>query len=354
MLPLHPQEFRNIADHLYDTYCALNEEAHRLRKENKALTEELNKIKNLNTSLSARLNNLSGTRILKMGAEWFLDGEFLLNMCLTHRIRFNSPICNAKISKEGKIAFTCNNKIFLIIDKNVFVVEDTIKSFDMKTMKHDLVDLERRIFDFIEEDLVVYDNGRIIKFNNQQPGWVVNNMMGVTHICVDQRLIYVGMDEGKIQIYNIEGVYKDEIVPNVDFTSFIVKDSRVLLVSQECITLQPSFMHLSSHRIVATDFDGNAVYHGGTTGVVSMALPSGNTLQSYDSLNFKSPILSLLKYKGFLLVATEDRMVNVTDLTTKKSMRIVQTDNVIDMCCNENVICFVDNNGGLKEWRIKQ
>lgn len=352
MLPLHPQEFRNIVDHLYDTYCALNEEAHRLRKENKALTEELSKIKNINTSLNARLSNLSGTRVLKLGAEWFLDGEFLLNICLTRRAKFNSPICNSKISKGGKIAFTCNNEIFIMTDKDIFIVEDTIKSFDMKSMQHDLVDLERRIFDFIGEDLVVYADGRVVRFKGQQPGWTIN-VAGVMHICVDQALIYIGTDEGKIQVYNGNGMYKEEIVPTVDFTSFFVKDSQVLLVSQECITLQPSFMHLSSHRIVATDFDGSVVYHGGTRGIVNMSLPSGDMLQPYDSLSFKSPILSLLKFNGFLLAATEDRMVNVTDLKTKKIMRIVLTENIIDMCCNEDAICFVDNNGGFREWKIE-
>lgn len=348
---MHPQDYRSIVDHLYDAYCSLHEEIHRLRKENKALNDELGKFKTLNSTLNAKLCNMSTKRILKMGAEWFLDGELLLNISLMRRIKFVSPICNVKISEKGQIAFTCNSKIFLLQEKKIFNVENSIKEFDMKTMRYDLVELERREFVFIGEDIVIKSGNSVIKFKDMEREWVLN-LKGVIYLCVDQSLIYIGVEEGYIHMYTAEGNFIKTVEVNGEFNKFMVCGGGIMVVSRECVMILPSFIHLSQQRIIGSEFDGRTVYHGGTGGIVNFSMPSGSELQTYETQPYKSSVLSIMKYRGFLFVATEDRIVTVTELETKKTMRIVLTDNVIDMCCNENSICFVDNNGGLRVWRV--
>lgn len=350
---MHPQDFRSIADHLYDAYCTLHEEIHRLRKENKALGDELNKIKSLNTTLSAKLCNLGSARVLKMGAEWFFDGDFLLNLSLIRRVKFTSPICNVKISKEGRIAFTCNNKIFVLRDKKIFLVEETIRPFEIRAMRHDLIDLERRVFDFYNEDLVILHRGNVAKFKGDEKEWSIE-MNNAIYMCVDQGMIYIGTDERAIHVHGGDGNPVNTMEMHIEFTSFIVRGGEILLVSDECLTLLPGSVHIDNHKILATEFDGKTIYHGSNSGTVSMALPSGNVLQPYDTINYKSAILSLMKYGNYLFVATEEHVVDVVDLETKRSMRIVLPDNVVNMCCNRNEICFVDNNGGLRIWEIKK
>lgn len=349
---MHPQDFRSIVDHLYDAYCTLHEEIHRLRKENKTLSDELNKSKNLNTTLSTKLCSLSNARILKMGADWLFDGDFLLTMSLVKRVKFNSPICNARISAGGKIAFTSNNKIFLFRDKKTFLVEDTMQVFDMRAMRHDLVDLEQRIFDFQGEKLVVYSSGCVMMMGEEVALWS-HSLEGVIHICADGDLTYVGTEDGAIHVFEHDGTEAEVIETGGSFDTFLVKDGQIVLAAPDCITLLPGSVHIDSRRLIATEFDGKTIYHGGSSGIVSMVLPSGNALQPYDTLTYKSQILSLLRYNNFLFVATEDRMVNVVDLESKKHMRIVLMDNVIGMCGNRNTVCFVDNNGGLRVWEIK-
>lgn len=347
---MHPQEFRNIIDHLHDSYCTLHEEVHRLRKENRGLTEELSKIKSLNSALNAKITNFNSSKIIKMGAEWFLDGDFLLNLSLMRRLKFRSPISNAKISKEGKIAISCNRQIFLIVEKCSYLVENVVEQKNI-TMKNELVDFDRRIFDFLDEDLIAFHKNCVIKLNGTEKEWTLD-IGNVRHIATDRGLIYIGVEEGYIHVYRRDGVFVKSIEINRDYDRFIVKDGVILLVFQESLTILPSSTYIGNQRIIGSDFDGKIIYYGGTSGVVNLAMPSGNSIQPYDTLNFKTTILSIMKYKNYLFVATEDRVVNVVDLDSKKNMRIVLMDNVVDMCCEEGKICFVDNNGGLREWSI--
>jgi len=349
---MHPQDFRSIVDHLYDAYCTLHEEIHRLRKENKTLSDELSKCRNLNTTLSAKLCNLNSARILKMGADWLFDGDFLLAMSLAKRVKFNSPICNARISAGGRIAFTCNNKIFLTANRKTFLVEDKMRAFDMRVMRHDLVDLERRIFDFHGERLVVYDEGSVKLVGEDETVWS-HRMDGVVHICTDGDLIYVGTEDGVIRVLEHDGTEVEGIETGGSLDTFQVRDGQILVRSGGSIRLHPGTQQIDTRQVLASEFDGKTVYYGGGNGTVGMAGVSGEGLQPYDTLSYKSTVLSLLRHNNFLFVATEDRTVSVVDLETKKQMRIVLMDNVVDMSGNKDTVCFVDNNGGLRAWEIK-
>lgn len=348
---MHPQDFRSIVDHLYDGYCTLHEEIHRLRKENKVLADELNKARALNTTLSAKLCNLKSAKVLKMGADWFFDGDFLLNMTLERRLKFNSPICNARISQEGKIAFTCNGKIFLCQNSKIFLVEEKMVPFDMRMMKHDLVDLERRIFDFLGERLIVYSEGMVMMMEEDGPVWI-QKVEGGIHVCTDNNRVYLGTEDGVIHIYEEDGTEKESMDTGGEFGTFVVKNGQVMLAAFDCITLLPGYVHIEPRRLLATDFDGESVYYGGVGGVIGMARPSGNSLQTYDTLTYKSTVLSVHRWRDFLLIATEDKTVNVVDLEAKKQMRIVLMDNVVDICSNKDFVCYVDNNGGLRIWKM--
>lgn len=350
---MHPQDFRSITDHLYDAYCSLHEEIHRLKRENKALCEELTRAKSTNATLTAKLSTLNTSKIIKMGAEWLLDGKLLFNISLMKRIKFVSPICNAKISSKGQIAFTCNKKIFLLNKDKILLVEETVKTFDIKSMKNDLVDLERQIFDFIGEDLIVYQGNSVIKFNNLNREWFLE-LDNVIQIQVCNDLIYIGTEDGFIHIYNAEGIFIKTVELNNSFKYFIVKNSELVVVSEDSVTLLPTFTYTENKKTTAVEFDGQAVYNGENSGVVTILMPSGNALQQYDTITFKSHVLALMKFKQFLFCATEDRTVTILDLETRKRMQIVMMDNVVDMCSNENSFCFVDNNGGMKVWEISK
>ncbi|KAM0680501.1 hypothetical protein GINT2_001189 [Glugoides intestinalis] len=350
---MHPQDFRSITDHLYDAYCSLHEEIHRLKRENKALFEELTRAKNTNANLNAKLSTLNTSKIIKMGAEWVLDGKLLFNISLMKRIKFTSPICNAKISNKGQIAFTCNKKIFLLNKDKILLVEDTVKIFDIKTMNNDLIDMQRQIFDFIGEDLVVYQRNNVIKFKNLDREWFLE-LENVIQIQVCNELIYIGTSDGFIHIYSSEGIFMRTVEVNNTFKYFIVKNNELVVVSEGAVTLLPTFKYTENEKTTAVAFDGQSIYHGESTGVVANLVPSGGELQQYDTIGFKSHVLSLMKFQQFLFCATEDRTVTILDLETRKTMRIMMMDNVIDMCSNENSFCFVDNNGGMKVWEINK
>lgn len=348
---MHPQDFKSITDHLYDAYCSLHEELQRLKKENKSLAEELNRTRNINNSLSAKLSNLNSSKILKMGAEWFLDGDPLLKISLAIRMKFYSPICNAKISRDGQIAFTCNDRIFLLKDGKIFLVEETMKIFDIKLMKHDLVDLKTRVFAFAGEALLAYHNSAIMKFQNMECEWFIE-IDNVIQIESDENYIYIGTHGGLIHLYSHDGGFIRSIEVENEFKMFFVRNGEILLVFNDTMMINPNLVLPETKGTLGVDFDGNSIYYGGKDCMFKIATHTGSNIQHSDSILFKSTILSILKYKNYLFCATEDRTVSVMDLENKKTMRIAVPDKIIDMCCNDDLVCFVDNNGGIRVWNV--
>lgn len=357
--PMHPQDFRSILNHIFDIYSTLNDELSRLRKENKMLSEELNKIRSLNMSLNARLSDITIPKIQKMGAEWHIEGEILFDMTLYNRIRLNSPICNCRISNRGQIAFTCSGKIFLY-SKDFFIVEETIEEYDFKELRQDLIDMERRAFDFIGEDLVVYNEGRVNKFSGNEKEWFLE-LPGVTMIRTDRDLIYIGVEGGSIHVYNMEGDFIKTYKHNRDIDQFQVKEGNLVVVLDRSIAfyydetkLQDCLIQKYDSRILGVDLEGDTVYTSHENGESRVIKVTKDGLETIHKMIYKKPVLSIRKFKKYIFVGVEDRKVRIIDLDSKKEMEVVLPDNVIEIEDNGEKLCFVDNNGGMRIWGITE
>lgn len=346
---MHPQDFKNLLDHAYEEFYAITEDLHRAKKENKALLEELSKVKSINNSLSAKICNMSSFKILKMGSGWFIDGESFLNLSLVKRLKFTAPICNVKISPLGKIAFTSNKKIFILIDNEIFLVNDGIKLFDPKCMKFDLIENQKEIFDFIGEDLIVYQNEMVKRYLAMQEHWMIG-MRDVICIRSENNVVYIGTNDCQVHVYTDDGNYQETMHFDLPFNSFTVKNGHIITIFDNTITVDSKTSKSESGLIVSYDMDDQSVFYISDPNTIKIA--SNTNLDLIDTINFKRSILCIAKYRSFLLVATQERVVNVFDFESKKTMRIVMQDVIVDMCCNENFLCFVDNNGGLSVWEV--
>lgn len=372
---MHPQNFKEYSDHCYKAYCNLHDEVHRLIRENKMLTDEINKLRSLNNSLSIKLQNsaVATARVLKMGSGWVLEGENLMDLSSVKKFKFSSPICNVKISPQGQIAFTCNKKIFLVCGDTVYLVENMIRPFDPQEMRHDLVDLYRAIFDFDGEDLIALHRNTIMRFRNLTMVWSVP-MPNVFELCASEGTLYVGTKDMKIHVIhqnagdhgsgypsdqlssmpeqprNMFDTHTEVLELKEPFRSFVVRNGSVILYSDNRIgSLSKDCFRTENFRIFSADYNGTSVFYGGDL----CSLKIGRALGSFDvidSIALKKTILAVKLFGNRLFVATQDRSVNIIDLESKKSMRIALMDNIVDMACNESLICFVDNNGGLRVW----
>lgn len=352
---MHPQDFKSILNHIYDVYSTLNDELSRLRKENKALNEELVKTRSINKSLTAQLSDISNPKIQKMGADWHIEGETLFGISLSDKMKLNGPICNCRISPEGKMAFTCSGMTFLSVDGTIFLVKDTIEEYDVKNLKKDLVDDERRPFDFAGEDLVAYYKGKVSKFGGNETEWFLT-LSGVQAIRVDGDLVYIGVKGGFVHVYNTGGDFIKTIKLGREIDSFEVKDGCMAAILDRNFLLYTDDRDMTvqkyDSRIMGVDLDREKIYTIHENGELRMIKRENKRFETVDKVVFKSPGLSVRRFKGFLVVGTEDRRVRIVNLESKKEMEVVLPYNVIEIDENGEKVCFVDNDGGMRTWEI--
>lgn len=344
---MHSQEFRNLLDQLHEAYYTIHEELHRAKKENKLLNEELNKFRAVNNSLNARLTSMNTIKILKMGSGWFIDGDLLMNLSLLKRLKYISPICNARMSKEGQIAFTCNEKIFLLRNGETFLVQDRILAFDPRTMKTDLTDFNRKIFDFLGEDIVTYQDSLVKRYKEDVVDWSIE-LDGVSCIRTHKDNVYVGMVDGNIYVYDENGTFKETLKSEMPFDVFNVNNDQIIRVSETTISTGQDVEKVEKGPIMGYSIINETLFYVSDSFTIKIADLS--TLECIDTINFKRPILSIASYKGYLVVSTQDRVLTILDYESKKTMRVVLQDNAVDICYNEKCFCYVDNNGGLNVW----
>lgn len=346
---MHPQEFKNRIDYLCDSYYAMSEELHRVKMENKLLTDEINRIRLANNTLNARISAMTTLKVLKMGAGWYIDGEPMMNISLMKKFKYDSPICNAKMSKGGQILFTCNKKIFLFRKDEIFEIEnDQLIRFDPKIMNTDLTDFYRNVFDFFNEDMVIYQNSKIKRFEGDTVKWTID-IEGVICICTDNDKIYVGTNRGHIYVYGEDGTFLETLTYKFPFESFIVRNRNIISVSEIGITVNNKEYNEETGTILSYDADDETVIY--ISDQTNVRIADINTLDTIEIIPFKKQVLSVGQYKGYLIISTADKVLTILNLETKSSMKMVLPDNVIDILCNDKCFSVVDNNGGLNVWQ---
>jgi len=382
---MHPQDFKSISDHLYEAFCNLHEELHRLKRDNKILNEELAKSKNLNSFLNLKLYNTTSTpvKIIKMGSEWMFDGEKLLSLSMVRKFKFPSPITRARISSSGHIAFSCNKKIFLFLENVIYLIEDTVVPFDPSSMTSDLVDFSKNLFEFCGDELVIASKNSITGYRGLVKTWSIPVHTPVC-MCASQGMVYVATKDYKVYAIagetheirenssgkvrseggsddDIEGIFpKPDSYETIDTRDFIKEtlretvrgivgsDSGIVLYSDSRIGhFDSKTIKTENFKIFSVDLCEDAIIYGGGSYELKYGR-IGSSFDINDSISFKSCILSVKYFRNLIFASTQERMVSVIDPETKKTMKIVLDDNVIDISCNEDQICFVDNNGGLR------
>lgn len=355
---MHPKEFKGFMEHIGELYSGMYEELQKLRRENKGLHEEMTKRRHVAPTVLGRVDGFVQLpkKVLKMGSDWHIEGDFHLPISLMRKWRFNSPICNVKISAGGTVAFTCNKRVFLWENEHFYVVEDQVKAFDPWQMKNDLTENFRCIFEFDGEAIIVFQRNSMVKFLDHKKIWSVP-VSNVYHIAVSDGCIYVGTREYKILVFKENGMeadcvkmyeYKDAI------KYFTITDGNVVGFSDTKVGIvNKGFFMNEGSRIMAMDADKGVAYFGGESFVLKVC-KIGQTLEVADTLALKKPIFSVRVWGPYLLVACQDKTLSVWNLQQKACMRIVGNDSVVDIAANENTICCVDNNGSLRIWQIRE
>lgn len=369
---MHPHDFKSIQDHLYEAYCTANDELIRLKRENKGLNDELNKIRNINCNLTYKLHTPPPTtalpvKVLKLAADWYTTGDNLLTLCAIIKLKFPAPITKAKISKSGNVAFLCNRKLFLKIKNETYVVEETLKELNPAFMVDDLSDISKAIFEFNNDDLIVFYKNSLICYRNTVRQWIFP-IQSVSCITCFDNIIYVGTKDFKIYVISPDciNLEKKKVEPKdvIDVKPFVkdtLKDAFKRLIIKKDIFLMYSDnkvgcfnsgeVKMENFRIFSLDFDGSMLIYGGNNGSLQIGKIESD-IEILDTLDFPKAILSAKIFNKFVLIGTQNKLVSVVDLENKKTMKIVLKDNVIDISCNDKQMCFVDNNGGLKVFEI--
>lgn len=355
---MHPHDFKSITEHLYEAYYALHEEVLRLQRDNKILSDELNKAKTLNTNLAQKLNvpSVQPPKMLKMGSDWIFDGDPLLfNLSLFLKFKFRSPILKAKISKKGLIAFSCNRFVFLY-NGDFHLVDSTLQLVHPSSMRKDLSDFIELHFDFNDEDLIVHRNDSVLCFRNMNLLWSIK-LKGVICINCDSGIVYAGTIDSVHCISYLDtpsAPLVTVISVRLPYYGFIVKSKEILFYTDNSLALHGmNFIKSENFQILGVDMKAHRVYYGGSNNTLKIAKinKSTNSMEMVETLIFKKPILNIRLFRSVLLVSIDERIVNVLDTRNKLSMRINLPSNVIDISVNDDMICFVDNNGGLRVWK---
>lgn len=356
---MHPKEFKGFIEHISEVYSSMYDELQKLRRENKGLHEEMAKRRHIVPATPGRAEGYVPVpkKIHKMGSDWHIEGDYQLPISLVKRWKFSSPICNAKISKGGRIAFTCNKRIFLHEGGSFYIVEDQVKLFDPRQMKNDLTENFRCIFEFDGEDLVVFFRNSITKYADQKKVWSIP-MNNVYHMVVCDGYIYVGTREYKILVFKENEKMEAECVKLFEYKDaikyFAVSNGNIAAFSDFKVGVvnKTPFINEGS-RIMALDAEKNTVYFGGESFVLK-ACKVSQTLDVVDTIILKKPIFAVKAWDSYLLVACQDKALSIWNLQQRKCMKIVGNDNVVDISTNEDTICCVDNNGSLRVWQIKK
>lgn len=359
---MHPKEFKGFLEHIAELYSSLYEELHKVKRENKNMHEELIKRRQLTpTPPPVRIDGVPPTpmKILKMGFDWHIEGDPLCSISLVGRIKFNIPICNAKISPGGQIAFTCNKRIFLFKQEKFYLVEDTVKPFDPNLMKNDLTENFRCVFDFMGESLIIFHRGAVIKYTDGSRDWSVP-VANVYHLVVDRGAVYVGtrMRESKILVFaEADGQAEPpECIKVYDCTdyiiSFAVSDGNIVVYSDfKLSVLNRNTFLTEPTRIITMDVSDGLIYYGGEAlALKTCCIAPG--LEKVDSLALRKPVFVVKRWNGTVLAACQDKSLSIWDPTMRGCMRIVGSDNIVDISVNKSMIVCVDNNGSLRIWQI--
>lgn len=356
---MHPTELKGFTEHLVEVYATLHDEVLRLRRENKNLHDELTKWRS--TPAESRPNQ---QRPLKLGVDWLVDGDLLLSVSLACKLRFPSPICNVRISKSGQIAFSANKRIFLLKNNQFFAMEDSAIEMDPSSIRSDLVEHFRCIFDFDGELLITFWNGKLRCFSGSTCKWELA-LTGVNNIAINSGMIYLSTVDGSLLIIK-DGICLKRIDYNRLIKHFIIignnligfTDCKVILIKlpnedNQVKRVQHSVLELSEQsRIMSICGSGTDVYYGGElSGLRVCRMENGLTVR--ETIPLRQAVLAIGLWDG-RLVSSSEKAINIWDLKSKKCMRIKTHDDVVDIAANSDTLCCVDNSGTLRVWKINK
>lgn len=358
---MHPQEIRVYLDHIYDKFMQVFEENTKLRRENKMLQEEIGKLKGYPAVKPVPIqHNQQGIppryqqppiKIHKMGADWHIEGDLLLQISLGKKLQFPAPICNVRMSKQGQIAFTCNRKIFLLNKDRFYLVEDKMTPFNPSSMTKDLTENFRCIFEFVDENLIVFYKNSLIKFTDLERIWVMS-MPGVYHMAVHDGLLYIGTRDMKIHVFR-DNEFLESYDHKEPFKFFSVTNGIVVGFNEFRVSAVGRHNVLNEGgRIISLDSNHSMIFFGGESSVLKICKLTNNSIEVIDTIMFKKIILSIKALNGLVIVSTQDKCLSVCNLAHRKNMRIIGTENVIDIAANDQMIACVDNTGALKIWKL--
>lgn len=366
--PMHPQEIKGYLDHLYDKFVQAYEENNKLRRENKILMDELSKVKphpsmpnrvvpqQIQPSSSAMLPSNQryvqppSAKVLKMGADWHIEGDPLIQLSLLLRLRFPAPICNVKISNNGQIAFTCNRRVFLFRDEEFYLVEDVVRAYNPALMTRDLYENYRCIFDFMDESLVVFYKNNVIKYTNLEREWSFP-LSGVYHLAVSEGLLYIGTKDGRIHVFENEDFVK--VIEHKELYKYFTVNGGVItgFVDRRISSVGKTTIFGDGGRVIAIDSSNGMVFYGGESAMLRIC-KLGNVSEIIDTFIIKKVILAIKAWNDMVIVSAQDKSVIFWDYNQRKSMRIVGGDNVVDIAANNDTIVCVDNSGSLRVWNV--
>jgi hypothetical protein len=349
---MNPQDFKKLMDQVHENYCQMYDIIYSLKKEKQDLQEELNKQKAIAASLSQRLQTVPtiSKKIIKMGSNWQIEGDNIRPIFLYKKFKFACDICNVAISKEGQIAFSCNKKIFLYQNNILYTVDESIKIYDPSIFLGDLSSSHRCVFAFDEESLVVYYRSSIHKFSNNKRIWSIS-VPNAYQIVASGGLLYVGTREYKILVLKETEIIKTyEYKDNVQ--SFSVDMGNICVFSDHRIGLLNKNSYVNeAQRILSMDIsNGNIIYGGDDYLKICKA---SNSLETMENIAMKKGIILIKIWNSHVLVSTQDKSFTIWDLPQRKSMKVVMSENIVDISANEDKICTVDCNGGLNIWKLE-
>ncbi|KAI5176275.1 hypothetical protein PAEPH01_2267 [Pancytospora epiphaga] len=357
---MHPKEFKGYLDHIADMYSGLYDEVVRLKRENKGLNEEVLKRRHVASMAPGPRTEVATQptlpkKIIKMGSDWHIEGDRLLDISLIKRLKFPAPICNAKISKGGKIAFSCNKRVFLYFNNKFYLIEDSIREYDPEQMKNDLTENFRCIFDFDGESLLVFFKNNIFKYENNKLVWSFP-LSSAYHMMVSDGLLYVGTRDYKVLVFREKEDLELECVKVYEYTDavkfFTVVNGGVVAHSDYKVGILGTNAAVSeSTRILALDAADGIAYYGGESLVLKISQVNKN-LDVTDTVVLKKAIFAIKTWGPYLLVACQDKSLSIWNLKEQLCMKVVGNDNIVDVAANEQRICCVDNNGSLRIWEM--
>ncbi|KAI4292682.1 hypothetical protein PAPHI01_1956 [Pancytospora philotis] len=361
---MHPKELRELLDHVSEAYASLYDRVGKLQRDVKELHEDSVKRRPAmqyapapgwaESSLPPAVK-----RIIKMGADWYMEGQTLadeagaLNLSLVQLFKFPGPICNAKISEGGQVAFTCNKRVFLWRNGVFYMMEDAAREFDPAMMKNDLSDNYRCVFDFDGEDLVVCYRGLVVKYADNKKVWTLQ-ASGVLQLQVEDGMLYLVTRDMKVLVFQELRHGEVKFLRAIDTVEPVkgmrLVGSDILVYNDHKIwTIGKGYAN-ENMRIMAVDVSKDMAYYGGESGVLKVAR-AAPAVELIDTIVIKKNIYAVKAWNKFVLVATQDKALSVWDVAERKCCRIVGNDNVIDISANKDMICCVDNNGHLRIWQ---